>query len=669
MCTADTGARRWKSGSSAAPRSPTPPPSSGPRRSSPRIAVRSSSSRRRSAASPICCSTARTPRPPARRAKPRGPRRTSCAAIATSRAALLPARAGDGALLAHASTRRRASIASCAARSPCSATSRRGRATCWSRAANACRPPSLAAALAAIGPAGGSTSTRPTSCHRRAARRRGAGPRRDTRLARAARCDPLLARADHAGRARLHRPAPDGSVTTLGRGGSDLTATLLARALGARRVVLWKDVPGILTADPRLVPDARLIPQLHHREAAEVAHYGAKVLHPRALIPIAGTRIVLHVRSFLDPEQPGHRGVGAPLADRRIRSRRSRSCAARRSSPSPARAWSASTASPRARSPRSTPSACRSRRSSRRRRRARSGSRCRRPRPRAASRAVRHAFRDELSSRARSTTSPRAPGMAVVAVVGDGMAGRARHRGARLHRARPPAASTSSRSRRDRRSATSRLWSPTTTPPRRRAAFTPRFSSRRSAAAARRRRRAPTSCLLGFGRVGRALADQIAAPNGGAAVRVVGCSIARATCSTPRGFRGAGCSRSRGRRIAGALLASLGGRPASAAEALTLMARHAVSRPVIVDVTSEETGDLLRAALGHGFDLVLANKKPLAGSWDELRALLDATTARRAGASATRRPSAPGCRSSTRSTSSSRPAIACCASRAASAAR
>src|SRR6185503_8594437 len=91
--------------------------------------------------------------------------------------------------------------------------------------------------------------------------------------------------------------APDGSVATLGRGGSDLTATVLARSLGAQRVVLWKDVPGILTADPRIVPDARLIPQLHHREAAEVAHYGAKVLHPRALIPVAGTRIALHVRS------------------------------------------------------------------------------------------------------------------------------------------------------------------------------------------------------------------------------------------------------------------------------------------------------------------------------------------------------------------------------------
>ena len=99
--------------------------------------------------------------------------------------------------------------------------------------------------------------------------------------------------------------APDGSVATLGRGGSDLTATLLARALGAEVVSLWKDVPGILTSDPRLVPDARLIPQLHHQEAAEVAHYGAKVLHPRALIPISGTRITLEVRSFLDPRRPG----------------------------------------------------------------------------------------------------------------------------------------------------------------------------------------------------------------------------------------------------------------------------------------------------------------------------------------------------------------------------
>jgi bifunctional aspartokinase / homoserine dehydrogenase 1 len=98
---------------------------------------------------------------------------------------------------------------------------------------------------------------------------------------------------------------PTGEVATLGRGGSDLTATLLARSLGASRVNLWKDVPGLLTADPRVVPDARVIPQLHAREAAELAYYGAKVLHPRALTPVAGRRISVHVRPFADPDAPG----------------------------------------------------------------------------------------------------------------------------------------------------------------------------------------------------------------------------------------------------------------------------------------------------------------------------------------------------------------------------
>ena len=93
------------------------------------------------------------------------------------------------------------------------------------------------------------------------------------------------------------------------------------------------------------------------------------------------------------------------------------------------------------------------------------------------------------------------------------------------------------------------------------------------------------------------------------------------------------------------------------------MASHAVSRPVVVDVTSEETGDLLRAALGNGFDVVLANKKPLAGSWDSYAALLAASLERPAAGSGTRRRSAPACRSSTRTRSSSRPAIACCGSK------
>src|SRR3989449_42969 len=98
---------------------------------------------------------------------------------------------------------------------------------------------------------------------------------------------------------------PDGQVATLGRGGSDLTATLLGRALGARDVALWKDVPGLLTADPRVVPDARVVPQLHVREAAELAYYGAKVLYPRALIPLGQRNIAIRIRSFADPSSPG----------------------------------------------------------------------------------------------------------------------------------------------------------------------------------------------------------------------------------------------------------------------------------------------------------------------------------------------------------------------------
>jgi aspartokinase/homoserine dehydrogenase 1 len=99
--------------------------------------------------------------------------------------------------------------------------------------------------------------------------------------------------------------APDGALVTLGRGGSDLTATVVGRALRAARVTLWKDVPGLMTADPRLVRSARLLPHLHVREAAELAYYGAKVLHPRALIPLARVPVPVFVRPFAHPEAPG----------------------------------------------------------------------------------------------------------------------------------------------------------------------------------------------------------------------------------------------------------------------------------------------------------------------------------------------------------------------------
>ena len=133
--------------------------------------------------------------------------------------------------------------------------------------------------------------------------------------------------------------------------------------------------------------------------------------------------------------------------------------------------------------------------------------------------------------------------------------------------------------------------------------------------------------LLGFGRVGRALADQIAAQDGRSAVRVVGLLDRSGYVFDPRASRRARLLRLAEGKDEGALLASLGGRAAAAATALHFIASHAVSRPVLVDVTAEETGDLLRLALGQGFDLVLANKKPLAGSAASYVRLLEAAEA------------------------------------------
>ena len=90
---------------------------------------------------------------------------------------------------------------------------------------------------------------------------------------------------------------PDGEVVTLGRGGSDFSAAILARSLGARAVTLFKEVDGLMTADPKSVPTARVLAELHYREAAELAFYGAKVLHPRTMIPLVDRRIPLFVRN------------------------------------------------------------------------------------------------------------------------------------------------------------------------------------------------------------------------------------------------------------------------------------------------------------------------------------------------------------------------------------
>lgn len=100
---------------------------------------------------------------------------------------------------------------------------------------------------------------------------------------------------------------PDGAVTTLGRGGSDLSATVLGRALGAEEVWILSDVDGVLDADPRLIPDAALIPHLSYREAGQFAALGAEVLHPKTTAPAAEAGIKVRVASTFNPGSPGTR--------------------------------------------------------------------------------------------------------------------------------------------------------------------------------------------------------------------------------------------------------------------------------------------------------------------------------------------------------------------------
>ena len=94
-------------------------------------------------------------------------------------------------------------------------------------------------------------------------------------------------------------------TTTLGREGSDYTAAIFAYSLGATKVSIWKDVPGVLNADPRLVPDAQQLSEISYHEAIEMTYYGAKVIHPKTIKPLQNKGITLVVRSFKDHDKVG----------------------------------------------------------------------------------------------------------------------------------------------------------------------------------------------------------------------------------------------------------------------------------------------------------------------------------------------------------------------------
>lgn len=105
-----------------------------------------------------------------------------------------------------------------------------------------------------------------------------------------------------------------GERTTLGRGGSDFSAAIIAAALGAKDLWIWTDVDGILTGDPRIVPDARVLPSVTYNEASELAYNGAKVLHARTLQPLVDSNIPVRIKNSFNPDAPGTR-IGAQLVD------------------------------------------------------------------------------------------------------------------------------------------------------------------------------------------------------------------------------------------------------------------------------------------------------------------------------------------------------------------
>ncbi len=98
---------------------------------------------------------------------------------------------------------------------------------------------------------------------------------------------------------------PQGFTTTLGREGSDFSAAIIAYALNASEVVIWKDVPGLLNADPKILKDTLLLQNISYQEAIELSYYGATIIHPNTLKPLLSKNIPLRVKSFARPSLPG----------------------------------------------------------------------------------------------------------------------------------------------------------------------------------------------------------------------------------------------------------------------------------------------------------------------------------------------------------------------------
>src|SRR5262245_24012392 len=122
------------------------------------------------------------------------------------------------------------------------------------------------------------------------------------------RCQKLMAMAD-AGTVPVVTgficSTPEGITTTLGRGGSDYSASIVGSCVKATEIQIWTDVNGVMTADPRIVPDARVLERVSYKEAAEMSYFGAKVLHPQTIMPAVDENIPIRIKNTFAPDMPG----------------------------------------------------------------------------------------------------------------------------------------------------------------------------------------------------------------------------------------------------------------------------------------------------------------------------------------------------------------------------
>ena len=422
--------------------------------------------------------------------------------------------------------------------------------------------------------------------------------------------------------------SPSGDVVTLGRGGSDLSAAVLARALQAREVTLWKDVPGCMTADPRIVPEARVVPLLDAREASELAYYGAKVLHPRTLLPLrVGT--TLRLRPFADPTAAGTTIVvgrtvgGAPvraisgIADQALVTVSGTGMlgvpgvAARAFGALAHSRISVSMISQAS----SEQSICFTIPSDR---------------ANEVEQLLREAFALELERREVEEISVRT-GLTTIAVVGSGMA-RTPGIAARIFNAVAHAdvnivAIAQGASERnvsfvvDAEGATAAV----------RAVHSTFRLDKVGGGRAARRTEAVDIVLLGMGRVAQELVTQFTTlgVRNASAMRIVGVIDRSGYVFQQRGITSRQLAELVRRKQVGVELKDApGGTASSGVDAVNFMATHALHRPVLVDVASGDTSAALSSAIAHGMDLVLANKVPLASSMAASREILQGARSR-----------------------------------------